>query len=126
MTFITPLQANENDEFHYQLSLDVDKNTISLSGKFRLQSYQPIYNWLMDAYTQCAEMSLNNKSFSLDFTQTELINSSGISIICDFLEELEESAPDLQLVFIGKQNGWQRKSFGSFQDMNENLRVKFL
>jgi hypothetical protein len=126
MKQIAPLQSSDNDDFSYQLTLDVESHTITLSGKFRLQSYTAIYDWLMKAYAEYSQMTHTNKPFSLDFTETELINSSGISIICDFLEELEESSPDLPLIFIGKQDGWQRKSFGSFQDMNENLQVKFV
>ena len=96
---INALVSEEESDFFYKLEFSTENNTILLTGKFRLRVYDEIYDWLLKVYQS---LTSEVTTLTFDFTQVTLINSSGISIICDFLDELEENESPFKYSFFRK------------------------
>lgn len=103
-------------------SVWIEGSVIHYEGTLRLSgtdAYQPIYE-MMQGF-----LSTNPSSVTLDLTQLEFLNSSGINLLAKFTIELRKAAA-VDLMVVGSTRiPWQSKSLPNLQKLHKGVVLEF-
>lgn len=103
-------------------AVNYDAGTVTCKGYFRLrgaEEYAPIMNLL----SQVAEQKL--PEVTLDVSDLEFLNSSGINTLSKFVLQLRKSG-DVKLTIMASDHyPWQKKSLRNFQKLLPGTDIQF-
>lgn len=107
---------NENHSIIYDAKL----NIISCSGSFRLTSQE--YIKMGEILNTAADK--NPEKITLDLTQLEFLNSSGINMLCKFIIKLRNK--NIKDIYVKgrKEFSWQNKTLANFKKLSPNLYLE--
>lgn len=97
--------------------------TATLRGTFRLESAEA-YDSAFAAMRAGLE-SAGSAGYTVDITQANLMNSSGIRALADLVMLARRA--NLQLTFVAKRSvPWQKKTMASLESLHERMTVTIL
>lgn len=106
----------------YSILHDAESNTIVIQGFLRLdgmEEYQPIMDILLGALE-------NTQDLTIDVTDLEFLNSSGISTLSMFVVRVRERK-DVHLTLKGSEAVlWQTKSLKNLQRLMPSLTLEYV
>lgn len=107
----------------YTVYYDPDSATVYFQGELSLSGppdYTPIAQLLASVVTQPPSV------LTLDLTQLEFLNSSGISVLSKFIIGLRKREP-LPIVVVGSTEiPWQGKSLKNLEKLLPSLQLKLV
>ena len=116
----------EIKEEGYHVFFQEDEKKVVLKGIMRLQNlkaYHPIKDIMKKAFGLLTE----GQTLTLDFSDLEFLNSSGITNFSMFVLEAKKSGKSAFLHVIGtKKIGWQDKSLNNFKKLWSEVTVKII
>jgi hypothetical protein len=105
----------EIKDLDYNITFDEDKKLVTFNGSIRLQNlpaYEPIKKFLIEV----GEKSINSL-ITMDFTNLQFVNSSGITTLSMFIIESRKNAQYQVKILGSSQVSWQSKSLANFQKL---------
>lgn len=105
------------DTDSYKLQHDQEQHLISLSGSLRLnglQEYMPVLEALNQAISA-------NDTLTLDMSQLQFLNSSGIAMLSKFIIEARSKESMSLTIICSSQIPWQSKSLKNLQRLYPQL-----
>lgn len=109
--------VNDNHSVKY----DSGNYTVSCAGSFRLTGAE--YARIDDILNAAADAK--HEVLSLDLTELEFLNSSGINMLCKFMIRIRKHQAS-QLSVQGNSNfPWQKKTLANFQKLIPDVELDF-
>jgi hypothetical protein len=99
----------------------IDNATVKLSGTFRLQGkdhYVEIMSLLDNA------IRLSAGELTIDMTELNFLNSSGISSLSIFIIQAREAGHKRIRIIGSRRHSWQAKSLKNFQKLWRQIEVE--
>lgn len=99
-----------------------DAGTVTCKGYFRLRGAEE-YAPIMDLLIQVAKLKL--PQVTLDVSDLEFLNSSGINTLSKFVLQLRRSGDVKLCIVASDQYPWQKKSLRNFQKLLPGTDIQF-
>ncbi len=99
----------------------IDNHTVKLRGTFRLQGkdhYMEIMGLLEDA------IKLADGTLTIDMTDLNFLNSSGISSLSIFIIQAREAGHKKIRIIGSSRHSWQAKSLKNFQKLWRSIEIE--
>jgi hypothetical protein len=107
----------------YQVFYDATNTTFVCQGSLRLngvEEYSPILDLLNDSIEK------EPSKFTLDLQQLKFLNSSGISMLSQFIINVRKKK-NIQMIVIGSKDvPWQGKSLKNLQRLMPSLSLEII
>jgi hypothetical protein len=104
----------------YKIWYEPDSSTVSFRGFLRLEgieAYKPVMDLMLSALEQAST------SFTLNLSELEFLNSSGISMLSMFVVKVRQKG-DVQMALEGSEKVlWQTKSLKNLQRLMPSLTL---
>ena len=97
-------------------------HTVRLSGTFRLQGKEQ-YLEILTLLANAIESA--NGSLTIDVTDLNFLNSSGISSLSIFVIQAREAGHKNIKIIGSEKHSWQAKSLKNFQKLWKQIEVEF-
>lgn len=105
------------------LIYDNDDKTLKLKGSMRLANMQE-YDQITVFLKEIA--STNPGHFTLDFSELQFLNSSGITTISLFILACRKNNDPTLTVLGSKEISWQQKSLSNFKKLWNNVSLQWV
>ena len=104
----------------YQTSYDPETATLIWKGKFRLQSRE--YAPILEQLNEIADQKSTLINFHLE--EVSFMNSTGISMLCKFVDRLDQLKVTKLVIHHSTQYPWQKRSLKNLERLLPTIEFK--